>query len=95
MAHGSIQLETCPECGLCYGKWRPNLVSYSEAYEIVFQESQRRAAEGDYSFPASRRHVLAKMREIKEKAFRDHVERCAELRERYEAELALDSEVPF
>ena len=95
MARGTIQSETCPHCGLCYGRWTPKLVSYSEAYVLVFRESERRAAEGDYSYPASRRHVLGYMRQVKESAFREHVQRCGELRELYEAELALEAEVPF
>ncbi len=79
MARGAVQSEACPFCGLEYGRWHPKILSYSEAYVLVFLESERRAARGDYSYPASRRHVLALMRLVKVEAFDEHVYHCGEV----------------
>lgn len=79
MSRGSIQSEECPECGLVYGKWHPNALNYSEAYVIVFQESRRRAELGDYSLPASRKHVLMTMRAAKVAEWEGHLYQCGEI----------------
>ncbi len=81
MSRGALQSEACPFCELVYGRWHPKILSYSEAYVLVFKESERRAEAGDYSYPASRRHVLAFMRAVKVAEWTEHVYRCGEAAE--------------
>ena len=91
MPRGALQSETCRVCSLRYDRFHPKALGYSEAYEIAFRESERRAAEGDYSYPASRRHVLGLMRLAKLDHWKEHLRQCEE-GESLERELA---DVPF
>ena len=81
MARGPLQGDECTACGLLYERFRDVSVSFAEAYQEVFAESIAACAEGNYARPASRRAVLGRMHEYKQKAWRDHQLRCAEAAE--------------